>query len=156
MFALGRFVLFAALIAVTRAVSAQTAASDNSILASARPTIAAANAGWLGAMKREDAATIVAPYADSALFILPNGDVYRGRAAIEQLMRDRFARGKVVGGWLKQDGLTVQGASIYEWGHAETEVVRDGKMSRVTGRYLTVWSRGPDGRWHIARNLTFP
>lgn len=43
-------------------------------------------------MQRQDAKAIVEPYADDAVFVLATGESVRGRAAIEQLMRNRFRR----------------------------------------------------------------
>jgi ketosteroid isomerase-like protein len=88
---------------------------------------------------------------------LPGGDSVKGRAAIEQLMRDRFSRtGPVVDGTLTQDNLVAAGSMIYEWGHAELEMGGRGTLSpaRVTARYLTVWQRDASGRWRIIRNLS--
>jgi ketosteroid isomerase-like protein len=73
-------------------------------------------------------------------------------------MRDRVAQmGKVVSGELVQDGLTRQGAFIYEWGHATLLVARAGAApAQSKGRYLTVWRQGTAGRWEIIRNLSLP
>src|SRR5512144_279033 len=76
------------------------------IPADARAAIARANDDWLPAMRRQDATAIVEPYADDGVFVLATGECMKGRAAIEQLMRDRFTRtGRIVGGTLQQDGL---------------------------------------------------
>lgn len=125
--------------------------------ADARAAIARANNDWLPAMKRQDARAIAEVYADDGVFVLPSGDSVKGRAAIEQLMRDRFSRtGPVVGGTLTQDNLVAAGSMIYEWGHAEIAMRGRGDMpaSRVSARYLTVWQRDASGRWRIIRNLS--
>jgi uncharacterized protein (TIGR02246 family) len=132
-------------------------APADAVPADARAAIARANGDWLPAMRRQDAKAIADVYADEGVFVLPNGDSVKGRAAIEQLMRDRFSRtGPVVGGTLKQDDLVVAGSMIYEWGHAELEMGgrADQSPSRVTARYLTVWQRDASGRWRIIRNLS--
>jgi uncharacterized protein (TIGR02246 family) len=119
--------------------------------------IAAANNAWLSAMKRQDAAAIVEPYADDAVFVAATGESARGRPAIEQMMRDRFAKaGRVMGGSLIQDGTAAAGSMIYEWGHAELDVSLEGQPpTHVRGRYLTVWQR-VSGQWRIVRNLSLP
>lgn len=122
--------------------------------ADARETIDHANAAWLPAILRKDPAPIVEPYADTAVFVTATGAVAKGRDEILKLMRDRFARPvSVKGGDLKQDGVALAGPLVYEWGHATLEL-SDGTTG--TGRYLTVWSRGTDGRWRITRNLSLP
>src|SRR5262249_28961696 len=123
----------------------------------ARQTIAAANAAWLRAMKRQDAAAIAQPYADDAVFVAATGEAVRGRSAIEQFSRDRFTKiGRVVGGKIVQDGLTRVGTMIYEWGHADLQLSRDGGTTTSKGRYLTVWRPDASGRWRIIRNLSLP
>jgi uncharacterized protein (TIGR02246 family) len=126
--------------------------------ATARASIAKANADWLDAMKRQDVRAIVEPYTDDAIFVTATGESVRGRSAIEQLMRDRFARtGRVTGGRIVEDGITAAGTMIYEWGHADLEIARDAQAATpVRGRYLTVWARDAAGRWRITRNLSLP
>src|SRR5436190_22684888 len=51
-----------------------------------------ANGDFEVAMTKSDAATIAEPYAADAVFMSPDGTATRGRAAIEQLYRDRFAK----------------------------------------------------------------
>jgi uncharacterized protein (TIGR02246 family) len=121
----------------------------------ARETIAKANADWLVAMKRGDAAATVEPYADDAVFVTATGEAVRGRAAIEQLMRERFAKsGNALDGRIIEDGLTREGSLIYEWGHATLQLSGAGQPTR--GRYLTVWASDSRGRWQIVRNLSLP
>jgi uncharacterized protein (TIGR02246 family) len=126
--------------------------------ADARATIAAANAGWIPALKQHDAEAIAAPYADDGVFVTATGDVFKGRDAVAKLMRDRLSQiGKVLGGSLVQDGLTRQGSLIYEWGHADVELARAAApAAHSRGRYLTVWRQGTGGRWQIVRNLSLP
>jgi uncharacterized protein (TIGR02246 family) len=133
-----------------------SAQSAQAIPADARAAIARANADWLSAMERQDAQAVVEPYADDAVFVPATGESVSGRAAIAQLMRNRFRAGHVVGGELKQDGLVAVGSMIYEWGHANLQmaVAAGGPSSPSTGRYLTVWKRDKAGHWRIIRNLS--
>jgi len=135
--------------------TAQPLRSDSATIASARGTIDSVNTEWLAAMKHQDVASIVAPYADSAVFVLPSGASVMGRDAIAHMMRERFARnGPITGGTIHQDGLTPQGPYIYEWGHATVDYVRDGATTHTPGRYVTVWASDAQGRWRIIRNLS--
>lgn len=131
---------------------------DAGVPADARATIAAANAEWLPALQSGDVSKIAAPYADDGIFVGPTGAVVTGRDAIAKLMRDRLAQsGKPTAGQLLQDGLSRQGALIYEWGHAVLEFAREGAApARSRGRYLTVWRQSAAGRWEIIRNLSLP
>lgn len=153
---LGSRRLAAALALLVTASGASAQATQSDIPAAARQTIAAANADWLTAMKRGDVATVVAPYADDGVFVTANGDVFRGRAAIEQMMRDRFAAsGTPTSGTIVQDGITRAGTAIYEWGHAQLVYTKGGSTPTTTvGRYLTVWAPDASGRWSITRNVS--
>ncbi len=150
--------MFAVLASMLMAVAAVAVPQDSQVPADARATIAEANGAWVSAIKTGDVATIVAPYADDGIFVAADGTVVRGREAVAQLMRDRFAKvGKATNVSIAQDGVTRQGTLIYEWGHADMEFAREGAApARSRGRYLTVWQKGAAGRWQIVRNLSLP
>jgi uncharacterized protein (TIGR02246 family) len=125
------------------------------LIASARPAIEAANTGWLPAMKRGDAASVAAAYATDGVLITSKGAAIRGRAAIAALYRSEIAHlGQVIDGGLAQEGVTVSGGLIYEWGHGWLVFKqKDGSRRVSSGSYFTVWRQGPDGTWAIIRNL---
>jgi ketosteroid isomerase-like protein len=150
--AVAAFVLAVAVLSGTTSSQSDAPAID----AAARTTIAKANAGWMDAMKRQDLAAIVEPYEDGAIFVTATGESVRGRGAIEQLMRERFAKsGRVTGGRIVQDGIASAGTMVYEWGHADLEVAAQGQPPAASrGRYLTVWRKDAAGGWRIARNLS--
>ncbi|HEY9427027.1 MAG TPA: SgcJ/EcaC family oxidoreductase [Gemmatimonadaceae bacterium] len=130
------------------------------ILASARPEIDAANAAWLPGLREHDAGAIAAAYADSGLFISPDGTVTRGREAIRRMYAARFPRLRPIrDGGVVQGGLTVLGPMrIAEWGYAWIDLEPErgaGPPARSGGTYLTVWDREADGHWRIVRNLAF-
>jgi uncharacterized protein (TIGR02246 family) len=125
------------------------------IIASARQAIEAANSGWLPALKRGDADAVAADYAPDGILITSKGAAVRGRAAIAASYRAEIAQlGRVTDGGLVQEGVTVSGGLIYEWGHGWLAFEqKDGKRKTSSGLYFTVWKRGPDGHWAIIRNL---
>lgn len=143
----------------TPAPAPAAAALDTAaVLASARAEIDAANAAWLPGLRQRDAAAIAAAYADSGIFIGPDGAVTRGRAAIAAMYAARFPRMRtILDGGVVQDGVVaVAPDRIYEWGHAWLEMAAEragGRAVRGGGAYLTVWQRGADGHWRIARNI---
>jgi uncharacterized protein (TIGR02246 family) len=146
---------FAAAIVACAPAHAATPAEE---IASARPIIEAANADWVPAMQAHDAARIAAAYAKDGVFVLPDGRVLSGRAAIEAAMKARFMPGVTFpGGGLHQDGLAyAEGGLIFEWGHGgitSRDALGQGHTSE--GPYLTVWKRGATGRWEIIRNMAF-
>lgn len=150
------------LLFLARPSSADTAPSAQSadpvtIIASASNAIEAANTSWLPEMERGDAAAVAAVYADDGVLLTSQGAVFLGRAAIAARYRAALVKmGRVVGGRLVQEGVTVSGGMIYEWGHGWLATEKDGKRRvGAPGAYFTVWRRDPDGTWRILRNLVF-
>lgn len=141
--------------AATVQPAAASAPDPVAVIASARQAIEAANADWLPAMERGDAAAVAAAYASDGVLITSNGTAIRGRSAIAARYQAEIATlGRVTGGGLVQEGVTVSGGLIYEWGHGWLAFSRkDGKRRVSSGPYLTVWRRQGDGSWAIIRNL---
>jgi len=135
--------------------AAQPASVTEDLLAQARPTIEAANADWVPAMKRNDAKAIAAAYAIDGVLIVPGGQAIQGRAAVEAFYAKSMQKGfRFVRGGIVQDGVVLVACPlIYEWGHADIEVERDGKEIHSAGNYITVWKRNATGTWEISRNL---
>jgi uncharacterized protein (TIGR02246 family) len=148
-------IVLAAVVAFGPVHAAEERAAQEDVLAAARPTIEAANADWVPAMKRKDARAIASFYAPAGILVVPRGEPIVGREAVEKFYAGQMAAGfRFVGGGIVQDGVVLApGPLIYEWGHADIEVERDGKVVRSAGNYLTVWKRGDSGTWQIIRNL---
>lgn len=129
------------------------------VLASARIDIEAGNAAWLRGMKQRDAAAVADAYADSGVFVGPDGQCVRGREAIMKMYELRVAKiATVLGGGVTSEATHVVGDRVYEWGHAWLELAgprpADPAIKRG-GPYLTVWQRDATaaGHWRIIRNL---
>ncbi len=121
-----------------------------------RRAVRKANSDWVAAVKTGDAAAIVAPYKEDALFILADGTCIRGRAEIEKLYRVGFeSRGVASSARIDSRSLTVDGDLAYESGYGEIRRTSEGKVSTTGGRYLTVWQRTVGGEWQIIRNIVF-
>jgi uncharacterized protein (TIGR02246 family) len=146
------------LTSVLLAAAVATAQPDcAALLRSAHPTIAAANADWVRAMKAADVDAIVDAYAEDALFVLADGTPVRGRAAIRDLYAGRAkAASGIEGGWIKSLGTSCAGDGlVVEWGRAALTVrSAGGRTTERGGAYLTVWKE-LGGAWKIVRNLTF-
>lgn len=143
------------LCAVVSVVVTKTATATAEVPADARRAIQAANDAWIPAIERQDPKAVSEAYADDGVFVTPGGETVVGPSGVETLMRGRFAASHVVDGKIAQDGIRMEGTLIYEWGHADLQVVgRDGTKTASHGRYLTVWKRGAGGKWRIWRNLS--
>jgi ketosteroid isomerase-like protein len=120
----------------------------------ARKGIDAGNQAWIDGMKLGESAPIIATYTDDALDCGPTGECASGHAAIEQEIKELFAkRGHAQSAQVTSIGSVQQGDFVYEWGRAEA-TFETGK--NIVDRYLTVWQRGADGSWKIFRNMVIP
>ncbi len=125
-----------------------------SIDADARRDIDAGNQAWIDGMKAADTAAVAATYADDAVDCGPTGECEQGRAAIAAHLKARSdALGRADSGHVASAGSVQRGDFVYEWGEARAGFP-GGKA--ISGRYLTVWHRDPDGHWKIFRNLSIP
>jgi len=120
----------------------------------ARKDIDAGNQAWVNGMKAGESAPIAATYADNAVDCSSTGECAKGRAAIEERLKTRFAKlGRAVSASATSDGSVQQGDCVYEWGRSEVTFA-DGQ--KVAHRYLTVWQRQAGGEWKIFRNMPMP
>src|SRR5262249_10139571 len=127
--------------------------ADPKLLAAIRK----ANGEFEVAMAKADTATIVAPYTADAVFLGIDGSALKGRAPIEQLYRDRFAKsGPALETRIESEQVVLAGEFAYESGRGSIKVKgKDGEtISRA--RFLTVWQRQADGDWKIWRNVVLP
>lgn len=116
-----------------------------------------ANSEFEVAMTKADTTSIAAPYTPTAVFVSIDGTPTRGRAQIEQLYRDRFAKsGPALESRIESQQVVLGGDFAYELGHGA--ITRREKGEKVTdwARFLTVWQRQPDGDWKIFRNIVLP
>ena len=119
--------------------------------------VAKANREFEVAVTKGDTAAIAAPYAADAAFVSPDGTATKGRAAIEQLYRDRFAKS---GSWLESkiesEELMLGDDLAYEWGRGSAMRLEKGERVTSWARFLTIWQRQADGDWKIFRNVVLP
>ena len=120
---------------------------------SAKAGIDAGNQAWIDGMKTGNIAQIIATYADDAVDCGPTGECIRGRAQMEQHMKEAAKRGKATSAKVDSWGSTQQGDFVYEWGRAEAAFASG---QHVNEPYLTVWQKQNDGTWKIFRNMVIP
>ena len=122
----------------------------------ASPFIAKANKEWEAAIQTGDADALSRPYHEDGVFVGPDGNAVRGRAAIRAMYAGRAAsKTRIVAATIQSEGRVATGPDeVYEWGSGWMTVQSaDGTRAQRGGRYLTVWHRQPDGTWLITRNL---
>jgi uncharacterized protein (TIGR02246 family) len=129
-------------------------AQSTPIGSAARRQIDAGNQAWIDGMKQGNAELIAATYTPDAVDCNPEGDCIRGRAAIDEHIKEEMTKlGKADMASVTSVGSVEQGPFIYEWGQA-TAHFPGGK--RILARYLTAWQEQPDNTWRIFRNLVIP
>lgn len=133
-----------------------TAPQDANAIDAASPFIAKANKEWEAAIQTGDADALSRPYHEDGVFVAPDGNAVRGRAAIRAMYVGRAAsKARIVAATIQSEGRVAAGPDeVYEWGSGWMFVqAADGTRSKRGGRYLTIWQRQPDGTWLITRNL---
>jgi uncharacterized protein (TIGR02246 family) len=129
---------------------------DVNLIDAASPFIAKANKEWEGAIQTGDADALSRPYHEDGVFVGPDGNAVRGRAAIRAMYVGRAAsKARIVAATIQSEGRVAAGPDeVYEWGSGWMVIQSaDGTRAKRGGRYLTVWHRQPDGTWVITRNL---
>ena len=129
---------------------------DVNSIDAASPFIAKANKEWEAAIQTGDADALSRPYHDDGVFVGPDGNAVRGRAAIRAMYAGRAAsKARIVAATIQSEGRVAAGPDeVYEWGSGWMVVqAADGTRAKRGGRYLTVWHHQPDGTWAITRNL---
>lgn len=129
---------------------------DVNSIDAASPFIAKANKEWEAAIQTGDADALSRPYHEDGVFVGPDGNAVRGRAAIRAMYAGRAAsKARIVAATIQSEGRVAAGPDeVYEWGSGWMVVqAADGTRAKRGGRYLTVWHRQPDGTWAITRNL---
>jgi len=119
--------------------------------------ITKAGADFDVAMTKGDVAAIVAPYTQDAVFVSIDGTVFSGRAQIEQLYRDRFAKsGPVLESKIESEEVMLDSDLAYERGRGAFTRLIDGKKTTDWARFLTIWQRQSEGDWKILSNIVLP
>jgi uncharacterized protein (TIGR02246 family) len=129
------------------------AGADPKLLAAIRK----ANSDFEIAMTKADTASIAEPYTNDAVFVSVDGTVTKGRAQIEQLYRDRFAKsGAALETRIESEEVMIDADVAYERGRGMIKLRVAEERVPNWARFLTVWQRQPGGDWKIFRNLVLP
>jgi uncharacterized protein (TIGR02246 family) len=116
----------------------------------AQAELAEVRNAWARAAEAGDADAVAALYAQDASFVAPTGEVAEGRQAIREAL--------VVEGTTSMEitstDVEVGAELIADMGsYRQTIRTPDGEEQTLTGTYLAVLRRQPDGRWRIAQHL---
>lgn len=117
----------------------------------ARAAITTETQAFAQAFRDGDVAALMSRMTDDAVVTTVQGDL-RGRSAVEAFYRDFFATGSVTSLQVTSEPLQIDGDLAIEAGNYEETIVMAGaEPMDVSGSYLMVWQRQPDGAWRIQR-----
>jgi uncharacterized protein (TIGR02246 family) len=149
-------ILIVACVAAASGAAEVATDPDVNAIDAASPFIAKANKEWEAAIQTGDADALSRPYHENGVFVGPDGNAVRGRAAIRAMYAGRAAaKVRIVAATIESEGRVAAGPDeVYEWGSGWMFTqAADGTRAKRGGHYLTVWHRQSDGTWVITRNL---
>ena len=146
-----------AIAAISILTSACAAGTNPDVAASeaeeaARVAITAETQAFAQAFREGNVEAILSKMTDDAVITTVQGDV-RGRVALEKFYSDFYAAGSVTSLRVTPEPLQIDGDLAIEAGGYEETIVMSGQTMDVSGSYLMVWQRQPDGAWRISRFL---
>ena len=112
--------------------------------------IGAANARFVLALMRGDGEALANLYADDAILAPPDHPIVRGRRAIDDFWENRGFSPRIA--FLDADSLDIRDEWAIELG-AINMTTNDVPARRIVLGYMTVWKRGDDDAWKIARHI---
>jgi len=118
-----------------------------------RKSIEEVNATYSEAIQEGNLAGVVAGYADDATMIPPDGELIKGKQAIEEYYRTLFQMGmkEVVLTTIEVEG---SGGTVYEIGKTRVRIQPEGQEAiQDSSKYLVIWKRQADGTWKVHADI---
>jgi uncharacterized protein (TIGR02246 family) len=113
-------------------------------------TIRDIDATWSDGLEARDLNAVASVYADDAVFLAPGQPIVRGKAAIREWFRARFAR-RGYHASFSPTNITVAacGDIAYEVGTFRAQVLREDGATLVSlGKHLVAWEKR-NGKWLV-------
>ena len=118
-----------------------------------RKSIEEANARYSEAIRQGNLDGAVALYTDDATMVPPDGDIVKGKQAIEELYKKFFQMG------MKDIAFTTievggSGDTAYEIGKTKVRIQPEGQAAIIDStKYLVIWKRQADGAWKVHADI---
>jgi uncharacterized protein (TIGR02246 family) len=114
-----------------------------------RKSIENADAKFSEAVREGNVAGVVAVYTDDATMVPPDGDIVKGKQAIEGMYKKFFQMGvkEIVMSTIEVGG---SGDTAYELGKSKVRIQPEGQAAMMDStRYLVIWKRQAAGAWKV-------
>jgi uncharacterized protein (TIGR02246 family) len=109
---------------------------------------------WTAAVKAKDSATLASLVTEDCVFLAPNASPMRGRATVEQLYRNLFARYNLAQSFHFEEAR-LMGDWAFAWGVDDIAMtpVAGGDTVHFVGHGMSILRCEPDGAWRFARGI---
>ena len=122
--------------------------------AAVRTAIEAANAAFIAAATKGDAAQMTAGYDANGMVLGPGGPAATGSAEIAKLMGGMLDAATMKDFTLTTGDVIVMGDYAIETGtYAMVVTPKNGKDTPDNGKYVVVWKKQADGSWKMLRDI---
>ena len=115
----------------------------------ARAGIEATNAQFMAAVSQGDAAGVAACYTEDAQFMPPNGEIVRGREAIQEAMQGLIDAG-IKGILLETVEVEGHGDTAYEVGKGT--LTGEDEQTIDVAKYIVIWKKVGNA-WKLHRDI---
>jgi ketosteroid isomerase-like protein len=106
----------------------------------------------------KNADSVVAFWSDDARVAMAGAPVVQGKAALKEMVTSSMAAPGFHIAWTPENAVIAASGDLgYTTGTNEMSVPdSSGKITKMTGRYLTVWRKDRDGRWRCVEDYSSP
>jgi uncharacterized protein (TIGR02246 family) len=114
-----------------------------------RESIEEADAKYSEAIRQSNVAGVVDVYTVDATMVPPDGEIVKGKQAIEELYKRFFQMGmkEIVFTTIEVGG---SGNMAYEIGKSKVRIQPEGQAAMTDStKYLVIWKRQADGTWKV-------
>lgn len=103
-----------------------------------------------------NADSVVSFWTDDARFATPGAPDVRGKSALKEMVTRSFAAPGFHINWTPESAVVAASGDLgYTTGTNEMSVPDStGKITKLAGRYITVWRRDSGGRWRCAEDYS--
>ena len=105
-----------------------------------------------------NADSVVTFWSENASVAMPSAPVVRGKNALRSMVVSSFAAPGFHISWTPESAVVSKSGDLgYTTGRNEISVPdAAGKVTKIVGRYLTVWRHESDGRWRCVEDYSTP